>query len=181
MSHERSGNARGESVKRIIIYSILALLISVAQCSLFSSLDICPATPDLILGLVIAAAMLDSVRPAMVIGISAGFLCDALCHSGDRSFSALFYLLAVLLLGTLAEKMLPRFYSWLCLMAIGLILRAAYTAVLACIAIRALPAPSILLSAILPELAVTAILCLPIYPIVRLCVKPIKAHSRFSF
>ena len=125
--------------------------------------------------------MLDSIRPAMVVGICAGFLCDALCRTGAQSFSALFYLLAALILGTLAEKMLPRFTSWLCLMALGLIMRAIFTAILVCIALKAIPTADIFRSAVIPELATTAILSLPIYPTVKLCVIPIRSHSRFSF
>ena len=181
MTHERNAASRSKTIKRIIIYSLLTLVISIAECSVFSSLNICPATPDLILGLVIAIAMLDSIRSAMVVGICAGFLCDALCRTGTQSFSTLFYLLAVLILGTLAEKMLPRFTSWLCLMALGLIMRATFTAILVCIALKTIPSADIFRSVILPELVATAILSLPTYPIVKLCVIPIRSHSRFSF
>ena len=40
----------------------------------------------------------------------------------------------------------------------------------------------VLMGAVLiPELITTAILCIPAYPLVKLCVIPMKARSRFSF
>ena len=172
---------RPELIKRIVIYSLLVILVSVAQCSFFSALDICPAMPDLVIGAVIAVAMIDSAGAAMIVGICAGFLTDSLAKSASCSFSALFYLLVALLLGTLAQKMLPRFMSWVCLMIPALLMRAVYTALCAFISVRALPSVSMLQTLILPELIATAILSLPIYPIVKLCNIPMNSHGKFSF
>ena len=172
---------RPELIKRTVIYSLLVILVSTAQCSFFSALKICPATPDLVIGTVIAVAMIDSAGAAMIVGICAGFLTDALAKSASCSFSALFYLFAALLLGTLAQKMLPRFMSWIFLMIPALFMRAAYTVLCAFISVRALPSLSMLQTLILPELITTAILSLPIYPIVKLCNIPMTSHGKFSF
>lgn len=183
MTHRGTKNhgVRPEIVKRVVIYGILILLISVAQCSFFAQLDICPATPDLVIGIVLSIALLDSVSSAAAVGIAAGFATDALGSTGSIAFSAVFYLIAAVLLGAFAQKMLPRFMSWLCLLIPALALRAVYTLLCLSVSIHALPHPSLIGSVLIPELIVTAILCMPLYPIVRLCVIPMKAHSRFSF
>ena len=69
-----------ELVKKILVYSLLSLLLASLQCSFFARLSICPATPDLMLGLVAAIALLDSREAAAICGIGCGVL-----YSG-RSF-----------------------------------------------------------------------------------------------
>jgi hypothetical protein len=174
-------NVRPELIKRIVIYGILIFLVANTQCSFFAQLKICPATPDLIIGIVLAVAMLDSTRSAAAVGISAGFVSDALGNVGSLSFSALFYLVCAVILGTLACKMLPKFLSFICLLIPALTLRALYTALCLYLKVGSIPPLSLLGSVLLPEIIVTAILCIPLYPIVKLCVIPINAHSRFSF
>lgn len=172
---------RPELIKRVIIYGILILLISSAQCSFFASLKICPATPDLIIGVVLAVSLLDSIKAAAAVGIAAGFVADALGSAGSFAFSALFYLICAVILGSAACKMLPRFLSFLCLMIPALALRAVYTTLCVCLKIRSIPPLSVLPSLLLPEIIVTAVLCIPLYPIVKLCVIPMRSRSRFSF
>lgn len=179
--HINNHSIRPELIKRIIIYSILILIVASTQCSFFAQLNICPATPDLIIGVVLAVAMLDSAKSAVALGIAAGFISDALGSVGNLSFSALFYLLCAVILGALACKMLPKFLSFVCLLIPALTLRALYTTLCLFLNIGSIPQLSVLGSLLLPEIIVTAILCLPIYPIVKLCVIPIHSHSRFSF
>ena len=183
MTNRRINNhsIRPELIKRIIIYGVLVLLTASAQCSFFAQLNICPATPDLIIGVVLAVAMLDSIKAATAVGIAAGFVSDALGSVGSLSFSALFYLVCAVILGTIACKMLPKFLSFVCLLIPALTLRAVYTALCLCLKIGSIPSLSLLGSVLLPEIIVTAILCIPLYPIVKLCVIPINSHSRFSF
>ena len=168
-------------IKRVIIYGTLVLFTAVAQCSFFSQLDICPATPDLVIGIVIAIALLDSVSSAAAVGVAAGFVTDALGSVGSVAFSAVFYLIVAVLLGTLAQKMLPRFMSWLCLLIPALALRAVYTLICLSVSAHAFAPISLMGAVLIPELITTAILCIPAYPLVKLCVIPMKARSRFSF
>ena len=180
----RNINTRGvrpELIKRIVIYGILILLISSAQCSFFANIKICPATPDLIIGIVLAVSLLDSIKAAAAVGIAAGFVTDALGSAGNLSFSALFYLIGAVILGSIACKMLPRFLSFLCLLIPSLALKAIYTTLCICLKIRAIPSLAILSSLLLPEIIVSAVLCIPLYPIVKLCVIPMRSRSRFSF
>ena len=177
----KNHGVRPELIKRVIIYGILVLFIAVAQCSFFAQLDICPATPDLVIGLVIAIALLDSVGAAAAVGVAAGFVTDALGSVASSAFSAVFYLIVAVLLGAFAQKMLPRFMSWLCLIIPALALKAIYTLICLSVSISAIPSLSLIGSVLIPELIVTVILCLPAYPLVKLCVIPMNARSRFSF
>ena len=177
----KAHGVRPELIKRIIIYGILILLISSAQCSFFANIKICPATPDLIIGIVLAVTLLDSINSAAAVGIAAGFVTDSLGSAGSSSFSALFYLICAVILGSIARKMLPRFLSFLCLLIPALALRAVYTTLCVCLKIHSVPPLSILASLLLPEMIVTAVLCIPLYPIIKLCVIPVKSRSRFSF
>ena len=172
---------RPELIKRIIIYGLMVLLGACAQCSVLAQIDILPATPDIMLGIILAVALLDSVRSACVVGICSGFLADALGCSGSVAFSALLYLIAAALLGILAQKMLPRFLSWLLLLLPMLAFRAVFTCLSLIASIHALPSATFLLHTLIPELLMTALFCIPIYPITKLCVIPISSKSRFSF
>lgn len=172
--------ARGARIKRILLWGLLTLLLATAQCSFFAELHICPATPDLLLSLVLAVLLLDSVYAAATVAIGAGFLVDAL---GATSFflSPLFYFAVVLILCAPASKMLTSFPSYLLLMLPALLLRAAYTLVCFYLMSGPMPALSHLAPVLAKEAIVTAILALGIYPTVKLFRLPLLAKSRFRF
>ena len=171
---------RGARIKRILLWSILTLLLATAQCSFFARLHVCPATPDLLLALVIAVLLLDSVYAASAVAIGAGFLVDAL-GTTSLFLSPLFYFAVVLILCVPASKMLSRFPSYLLLMLFGILLRAAYT--LACFWLMPGPLPTLsyLGGVLASEALVTVLLCLPIYPLVKLFRLPLLAKNRFHF
>ena len=171
---------RGARIKRVLIYTPLTLLLAVAQCSFFASLHICPATPDLMLGLVLAILLLDSPASAAAVALGAGVLIDAL---GTARFflSPAFYLLIVLLLALPASKMLARFPSFLVLLIPALAARAGYTLLCFALTASALPAWSYLGGILWREALVTAIAVLPLYPLARLCMRPLRARTRFRF
>lgn len=166
--------------KRVLIFGTLALLLAVAQCSFFSALHVCPATPDLLLGLVLAVLLLDSPYSASVLALGAGFLCDALGTSGFF-FTPIFYFAVVLILLLPASKMLPAFPSFVLLLLPALALRALYTLLCFVLSAGALPALAVLGGTLLREALTTALLVLPIYPIVKLCTRPLHARGRFRF
>ncbi len=170
----------GARWKRILLYGILTLLLATASCSFFAELHICPATPDLLLGLVLGVLLLDSVYAATAVAIGAGVLIDAL---GATSFflSPLFYLAVALALCLPASKMLATFPSYVLLMLPALALRALYT--LLCFALVAGPMPTAahLGGVLLRECLVTALLTMPVYPLVKLCQIPLRARNRFRF
>ncbi len=159
-------------LRRSLVYIPVIFLIAIIQCAFFSSLKILPAVPDLILGLVVGIAMLDSQKAAVVCGIGAGFVIDAIGSSG-LSLSPLFYMLIGALCGALAKKMLPRFLSWV----VNLLIFSAAKSILTVLNLLYLPGGfsfyDSLMSTLLPEFVCTFIICLPVYFIVKLCMIPI--------
>ena len=167
-------------LRRILIYGGLVLLLGCAQCAFFPLLSICPATPDLILGLLLAIALLDSDRSAAVVAVSAGFFIDAIGGAG-LSLSPAVYLIFVILVGIFSRKVLKSFASFLLLLIPSLLYRGTATYICLALADRSLPALWVLTEVLLPEALTTGLLCLPIYFIVKLFSGMLESHSRFSF
>lgn len=170
---------RPELFKRIVIYGLMTLVLGSAQCSFFPILKICPSTPDLIMGMILAVVLIDSERSAAVLAVCAGFFLDAV-GGGSLSISPVVYLLFVILIRIFSHKMLTSFASFVILMAPMLIYRAAATVVCVLITSGTLTLGGIW-KVIFPELLCTALLCLPLYAIVKLCTAPLETHSKFTF
>jgi rod shape-determining protein MreD len=170
------------NVRRIIVYALLIPLTVLAQCAFFPFIDLCPATPDLMLGTLLAIALLDGLESASVCAVCGGFLLDAIGSSG-LALSPIVYLVFVLTVGALSRKVLKRFASYSLLLALSLVYRALMT--LICLALTenlSLPPSAwVFTEILLPEALTTALLCLPIYPVVRLCSRAFSNHSRFTF
>ncbi len=164
-------------VRRTLVYSPLIFILAVVQCSLLAQIKILPSVPDLIIGVIVAIAMLDSQKAAAVCGIGAGFVIDAIGSSG-LSLSPLFYLLCGALCGALAKKMLPSFVSWFVSLLIFSLAKCVLT-VLNILYITTEVSPiRVLLDTLLPEFICTVIFCLPVFFIVKLCMIPIDAKRR---
>ena len=166
--------------KRIVIYSILTLLLGSAQCSFFPLLKICPSTPDLIMGMILAVMLIDSQKCAAVLAICAGFFIDAI-GGGALALSPLVYLFFVLFVGIFSRKMLTSFASYAILMLPMLAYRAIATALCLIIVSDASLSLGSVLGVVMSELLCTAILCLPLYAIVRICAAPLDNHTKFTF
>ena len=180
--HRDLNNApAGKSLlKPIIVYGIMILVLGSAQCAFFPMLDFCPATPDLMLGAVLAIILLDSEKSAAVCAIAAGFFVDAIGTAGV-SLSPLVYFLFAVIMTPFAKKVLKSFASYLLLLAPALIYRAIATYFCAFIAYREAPGLWIVTDILLPEIIVTGLLCLPVYLIVKLCAGILGTHNRFTF
>ena len=72
-SSYRPESGRQLFLRRLIVFSPVIFLLAVIQCSFFAQLYFLPATPDLMIGFVVAVAMLDSQPSAAICGIGAGF------------------------------------------------------------------------------------------------------------
>ena len=166
--------------KRIAIYSVLTLLLGSAQCSFFPLLKICPSTPDLIMGLILAVMLIDSEKSAAVLAICAGFFIDAI-GGGALALSPIIYLLFVLFAGSFSRKMLTSFASYAILMMPMLAYRAVATAICLFIVSDAALSFGSVAGVIFPELLCTALLCLPLYAIVKICASPLETHTKFTF
>ena len=164
-------------IRRALVFAPVIFLIAVAQCSFFATLKFLPAVPDLMLGVIVAIAMLDSQKSAAVCGIGAGFVIDAIGATGV-SFSPLFYMLCGAICGVIAKKMLPSFLSFVVQLAIFALTKNFYT--LANVFSRHPEASFLdtLTGVLIPETLVTFIICLPIFFIVKLCMIPIDSTRR---
>lgn len=162
---------------RFFVFLPVMFILAVAECSFFAQLYFLPATPDLMLGFVIAVAMLDSQHSAAVCGIGAGFIIDAIGATGI-SFSPLFYMLCGAFCAILAKKMLQGFLSWVVELAIFSVVKGLYTLAAIYYSWTDAPFGAILLRTLLPEILCTFIICLPIFFIVKLCMIPIDSKRR---
>ena len=173
----RSEASRQLFLRRALVFSPVIFLLAVAQCSFFASLNFLPAVPDLMIGTVVAVAMLDSQRSAAVCGIGAGFVLDAIGSSGF-SFSPVFYMLCGIFCAILAKKMLPSFLSWTVQLAVFSAVKTAFTLANILYISTEVSFTSVLLTRLLPEFLCTFIICLPIFFIIKLCMVPIDSKRR---
>lgn len=181
MMKATSGGAEKRIIlRRVLIYGAAAFILGVLQCSFFSRLKPFGATPDIILGSLCAVAMLDNKKTAMVYSIGAGYFIDSI-GAVSPSFGALFYLFCAVIATTLAEKLIPRFFSYAVLLLPAVLCRAAYTYLCLWLSAGALPPIGLSIGIILPEAISTFVLCLPIYFLIKICTIPIGARSRFTF
>ena len=162
-------------VKRIGVYAAVMFLLSVAENSFFASVKILPATPDLILGALVVIAVTDSKDAAIISGVLGGIISDALGGTGVY-LSPIFYLCVALLTWFVAHKMMAGYLSWLAVFPIACVMRAAFTLLQIYLFGRDLMLLDSLAHVILPEVIVTFVFSLPLYPIIRLCTAPL--HSR---
>ena len=65
----RGVRIRPDVWKRVAVYGLLLLILGAAMCSFFAQLTRLPATPDLILGAVLAIALLDGRKTAAIVGV----------------------------------------------------------------------------------------------------------------
>ena len=167
-------------LRRIIVYTALFFFLGVAQCSFFSRLKPFGATPDVVLGGICAVLMLDNKKSAAVCAIAAGYFVDAL-GAVPPSFSPLFYLACVALIGYLSDKFMPSFASFAMLMLPASLLRAVFTYLNLLITMgKAASFGAAITSVMLPEMISTFVVCLPIYFLVKLCMLPIGTKGRFE-
>jgi hypothetical protein len=167
-------------LKRILIYGLMTLFLASLQTAFFPILSFCPKTPDLIMGMLLAITLLDDEKSAAVCALGAGFFVDAIGSSG-LAISPVVYIIFVLVINIFARKVLKSFVSYLLLLIPALIFRALATYLLVLITELSFPKGWVFTEIILPEMLATALLCLPIYFIVKLFSRTLETHGRFTF
>ncbi len=173
-------NMRLETAKRILIFSVATLILGSAQCSFFPMLDICKRTPDLIMGLILATALCDGGKSAMILAIGAGFFTDAIGGS-SIALSPLIYFVYAAVIGAISEKVMKSFPTFLLLLLPSLLYRALSTTAMCLILQTARINGTFIYDTLVLEMISTFIFCLPIYFIMNLATKPLKTHKKFSF
>ena len=143
-------------------------------------LKICPVTPDLIIGMLLAIILLDSPASAAITAVCAGFFLDAVGGSGI-AISPLVYFLYVLMISMFSSKVLKSFFSYILLLIPTLIYRAAATYLCFSLQLSSLAPLEYVTEVIIPEAITTAIFCLPIYFVIKFFTRTLENHSRFTF
>ena len=179
MNSYQNSTASLSVIRRVIFYGVLFFLLSVLQGSFFGQLSFLSVVPNLALGGVAAVALLDDERSAAVCGIAAGFIADAIGGSGI-SLSPLLFLAAAIVCSEISKKMLPHFLSWLVLMLIAAVLGACMTVLNIIVSFDGVAISAIFKSLLLPELLATYIISLPIFFLVKLCVRFSDAKTTFK-
>lgn len=164
---------RPETVKRIVIYGLLLLILSAMQCSFFARLRFLPATPDLILGAVLGILLWDSESVAAVSAVAGGFLLDAVGGIGV-SWSPLFYLLTVAVMSLLSKKVMPGLLSFFAILLPSLLLRAGFTAIGLWTALDSISISDALRRVLLPEALMTLLFGILVYFLLCLCRIPLR-------
>ena len=171
---------RLETAKRILIFSIATLILGSAQCSFFPMLDICKRTPNLILGLILATALCDGGKTAMVLSIGAGFFIDAI-GGASIAISPLIYFIYAAIIGAISEKVMKSFPTFLLLLLPSLLYGAISTSANCLLLGTARINGFFIYDTLVLEMISTFICCIPIYFIINLATKPLKTHKKFSF
>ena len=169
-----------ELLKRILFYGLATLALASLQCAFFPLLDFCPATPDLLLTMLVAIALLDSPKSAAICAVACGFFIDAIGGVGI-SFSPLIYFSTVLIISFFTEKILEGLPAFLLLLLPALLCRATWTYLCIAAAERRMPAATVFSGTIIPEAICTALFAIPVYFLIKLCVAPLQKHGRFNF
>ena len=175
----RNQASKAALIKRIIIYGITFFILGVAQCSFFNELSFLSATPNIILGAVAAVSLLDSQRSAAVCGIAAGFMIDALGGTGI-SISPIALLCVALLCSEIAKKILPTFVSWVILLVPASLVGSVFTMANIFLLVGRFQISSVFKSILLPEFILTVIFSIPLFFIIKLCVRLADAKNKFK-
>lgn len=166
-------------MRRVIFYGVLFFILCVAATSFFGQLSFLSVVPNLALGGVAAVALLDEEKCAIVCGIAAGFLADAIGGSGI-SLSPIIFMLVAIVCAEISKKMLPHFLSWLVVMLVAAVLGAAGTVLNIFVNTSGVTITSIAKDLLLPELLATYFLSLPIFFLVKLSVRFSDAKTKFK-
>lgn len=166
-------------IKRIAVYSGILFLLAVAESSFFGAIKYLPATPDLILAALVAIAITDTPETAVVSAIIGGVLADAVGGVGNY-LSPAFYFATVLIICIFSKKMMRSYLSYLALIPAALVARALFTLGSAYLFTNGLGFVEILRYAVLPETICTAVFSLALYPIIYICVIPLRDRKDTS-
>ena len=166
-----------EFLWRVLSYGLLILILASAECSFFSALRFLPATPDLLLCAVVAVSLLDTRRVSTVFAIGAGFVLDAIGGVGIP-LCALLYLTVAAVVGSLGEKMLPRYGSYLVLMIPSILFKELFEFLRILLGNGRDRVWEIVRHLLIPEAAITAVASLALYFLVKLCMLPFREKRR---
>ncbi len=174
-----SAPSRSAITRRVICYGILFFILGIAQCSFFSGLSFLRVIPDIVVGGVAAVALLDTQKTAIVCGIAAGAMIDALGGAG-LSLSPLAFMAIAIICSEISKKMLPKFLAWVLILIPAVASNALFTLIGITFTYGGVALSSVIGNILIPEAILTFILSLPIFFLVKLCVRISDAKGRFK-
>ena len=170
--HRRNEATRSAILRRVLLYGITFFTLSILQCSFFTELSFIKATPNLVLGALVAVSIFDKREASIITAISAGFLVDAIGGSG-LSLTPIFFLAVSVIFSELSKKILPNIFTYGVLMLPASLTGAVFTYTMMKLNGTSLGLAELIRTILIPEIFVTVILSLP------LCF-PIGAISKFA-
>ncbi len=161
---------RSRIIAYIVTFALLLILLASAQVSFFGRLKPFGAVPDLMICAVLCIAFFDGEYVGAITGIAAGFLIEALGAQGITLLPPV-YMIGGYVVGHYAKRSTINRYVLYFFYLIGACaLRASLTVIYACLTYDTVDLPQILLRAVLPEMAGTAIAGLLLFfPIRGIC------------
>ena len=144
---------------KCFIYAIALFVLSIAQVTFFNKINVLGATPDLMLGAVLAVAMIDDKEISAICGIVAGFF---YCAMGGfvYPFYMMFSFLCGYTLWGVSDRFLGKNYiSYLALALLAFSLKAIFNIVEASLFAYTINLINMFSKAILPEFLSSMIFC----------------------
>ncbi len=141
------------------IYSIVLFILSIAQVTFFSKINVLGATPDLMLGAVLLIAMRDDQRVSSICGVVSGFL---YCAMGGfvYPFYMMFSFLCGYVLWIISDRFLGKNYmSYLALAVLAFGLKALFNVIEASLFAYTINILNMFTRAIIPEFISSMVFC----------------------
>ena len=141
------------------VYSIALFVLSIAQVTFFSKINVLSATPDLMLGAVLLIAMKDDQRVSSICGIVSGFL---YCTMGGfvYPFYMMFSFLCGYVLWIISDRFLGKNYvSYLALAVLAFSLKALFNVIEASLFAYTINILNMFTKAIIPEFISSMTFC----------------------
>lgn len=161
---------RSKMIAYTVCISILVLLVSVMQVSIFSEYSIFGSTPDLVICTVLCISFFVGRYAGAITGIGAGFLIEAMGSVGI-SLLPVFYLFLGYVAGHYARAIHPKRYTvYLFYLFLTVIFRMIITLTYIGLTYETFHLLEVTAKILLPEAADTAIAgCILYFPIKALC------------
>lgn len=161
---------RSRMIAYCLSFGLLIVLLACMQVSFFGRLRPFGAVPDLMICTVLCIAFFSGRYAGAITGIAAGFLIEAIGSQGV-TLLPLIYMIGGYVAGHYARTVKPkRYLVYLFFLACALFVRAGTTVIYVCMIYQSVNLPQILLRAVLPEAAGTALAgCVLYFPVGLLC------------
>ena len=141
------------------VYSIALFVLSIAQVTFFSKINVLGATPDLMLGAVLLIAMKDDQQVSSICGIVSGFL---YCAMGGfvYPFYMMFSFLCGYVLWIISDRFLGKNYvSYLAIAVLAFSLKALFNVIEASLFAYTINILNMFTKAIIPEFISSMTFC----------------------